>query len=89
MFGSLVPDPADMPRPLSLPSASFGALAGALRQHFAENFGYARSLPFLRGLIEYTFDTPSDPRVYIGNRAHLFYNGDSAADQSTGSAYRT
>jgi hypothetical protein len=75
------------------PKASFGdkldAFTKAVRQYVGDNFGYARTLPYLRGALEYALLTPSDPRVYFGQHMHLFYSGESVVNQSTGSVYRS
>jgi hypothetical protein len=94
MLGSLVPDPFGGWYPFMMtPKASFGqqvnAFTKAARLYFGRNFGYARSLPELRGALGYALLTPSDPRVYFGQRMHLFYSGENVVDQSTGSIYRT
>ncbi len=94
MLGSLVPDPVGTWHPFIVAKkASFGdklnALCRAGRQYFDDNFGYARTLPYLRAALEYAVMTPSDPRVYFGPRMHLFYSGENVVDQSTGSLYRS
>jgi hypothetical protein len=58
-------------------------------RYFADTFGYARVMSFLRGVIESEFFNSSSRRVYIGKRAHLYCTGDRAAEQSTGSVYRS
>jgi hypothetical protein len=93
MFGALVPDPMGSWHPFVLAKkASFGdkvnALTRAGRQYFNDNFGYARTLPYLRAALEYAVMTPSDPRVYFGPRMHLFYSGENVVNQSTGALYR-
>jgi acetyltransferase AlgX (SGNH hydrolase-like protein) len=92
MLGSLVPDPVGTWHPFMVAQkASFGgkvdALCRAVRGSVGDNFGYARTLPYLRGAVEYAVMTPSDPRVYFG-RMHLFYSGENVVNQSTGSLYR-
>jgi alginate O-acetyltransferase complex protein AlgJ len=84
MSGALVPDPMAERRPLALStdavslSSKLGALPDAVSAYFADNLGYAGSMPFLRGVIEYAFDTSSDPGVYIGRHAHLYYTHEIA-----------
>jgi alginate O-acetyltransferase complex protein AlgJ len=94
MLGTFVPDPVGGWHPFMVaPKASFGdrlnALAKAVRLYFDDNFGYARTLPSLRGALEYALLTPSDPRVYFGQHMHLFYSGENVVNQSTGSLYRS
>ena len=94
MLGSLVPDPLGGWHPFVVaPKASFGeklnAFSKAVRLYFDDNFGYARTLPYLRGALEYALLTPSDPRVYFGQHIHLFYSGENVVNQSTGSLYRS
>jgi alginate O-acetyltransferase complex protein AlgJ len=95
MLGSLVPDPVlGVWHPFMVAQkASFGskvdAFVRAIRQYIGDNFGYAGTLPYLRGALEYALMTPSDPRVYFGQRMHLFYSGENAVNQSTGSVYRS
>src|SRR5271165_5885344 len=94
MVGSLVPDPIDAWHPFRVAawktsfSDRINALTKAVRQFVGDNFSYARSLPYLRGALEYAVLTPSDPRVYFGQRSHLFYNNENVVGQSTGSLYR-
>jgi hypothetical protein len=94
MLGALVPDPVGTWHPFSVAPGKIGlgarlnALSRAVRDYVGANFGYARSLPYLRGALEYTLGTPSDPRVYFGRGAHLFYSGEDIVSQSTGSLYR-
>jgi SGNH hydrolase-like domain, acetyltransferase AlgX len=94
MLGSLVPDPIGTWHPFMMaPKASFGdklnSLTKAVRLYAGDNFGYARTLPYLRGALGYALLTPSDPRVYFGQRMHLFYSGENVVNQSTGSLYRS
>jgi len=95
MVGSLVPDPIDAWHPFRVAawktsfSDRINALTKAVRQFVGDNFSYARSLPYLRGALEYAVLTPSDPRVYFGQHRHLFYNSENVVGQSTGSLYRT
>jgi alginate O-acetyltransferase complex protein AlgJ len=94
MLGSLVPDPVGAWHPFMMaPKASFGdkpnAFTKAVQQYVGDNFGYARTLPYLRGALEYALLTPSDPRVYFGQHMHLFYSGENVVDQSMGSVYRS
>ncbi len=94
MLGALVPDPVGTWHPFSVApgktglGAKLNALSRAGRDYVGNNFGYARTLPYLRGTVEYGLRTPSDPRVYFGRRTHLFYSGEDIVDQSTGSLYR-
>jgi alginate O-acetyltransferase complex protein AlgJ len=94
MIGSLVPDPVGGWRPFTIATGKtsltdrLNALSRAVRQYVSDNLAYAHSLPYLRGALEYALLTPSDPRVYIGRNAHLFYNGEDVVSQSTGSLYR-
>ena len=94
MLGSLLPDPIGTWHPFSIAPGKPGftnrlnALSRAARDYVGNNLGYARSLPYLRGALEYSLRTPSDPRVYFGRRAHLFYSGEDIVNQSTGSIYR-
>jgi hypothetical protein len=94
MIGALLPDPVGTWRPFDLPrdrlrtTAWLAALPAAVSRYVASNFGYGRSMPLLRGITEYAFSNPSDPRVFIGRNAHLYYNGENVVGQSTGSIYR-
>jgi alginate O-acetyltransferase complex protein AlgJ len=95
MIGALAPDPTGAWRPFDLPrsqmsfSAWLGALPAAVSRYVTNNFGYGRSMPLLRGVIAYTLGSSSNPRVFIGQRSHLFYNAENVVGQSTGSIYRT
>jgi hypothetical protein len=94
MLGALVPDPVGTWHPFSIApgktdlGAKLNALSRAVREYVGDNFGYAHTLPYLRGTVEYALETPSDPRVYFGQRGHLFYSGEDIVSQSTGSIYR-
>jgi alginate O-acetyltransferase complex protein AlgJ len=94
MLGALVPDPVGEWHPFRVApgrpdlGARLDALSRAVREYVEDNFGYARSLPYLRGTVEYSLRTPSDPQVYFGQRRHLFYSGENAVSQATGSLYR-
>jgi alginate O-acetyltransferase complex protein AlgJ len=94
MIGALIPNPVDSEIPLVMQTGetSLARLKVQVRyvsRYFADTFGYARVMRFLRGVIEYEFFTSSSRRVYIGQHAHLYYTGDLAAEQSTGSVYRS
>ena len=95
MLGSLVPDPVlgGWHPFMVAQKASLGgkldALFRGLREYVGDNFGYAGTLPYLRGALEYAVMTPSDPRVYFGQGMHLFYSGENQVNQSTGSLYRS
>ena len=94
MFASLIPDPMGPPHPFTLDAGKTAfidranALSRALRNYVSDNFGYGRSLPYLRDVIGNAFQAPNDPHVYYGRNARLYYNGDNAVGQSTGSVYR-
>lgn len=82
MVGGFMPDPMSTPQPFNTMSLA------AWRDYFSDNFAYARSMPFLRGFILYALGTSSDPRVFIGRHAHLYYNAEDVVGQSTGTIYR-
>ncbi len=87
MVGALMPDPMGTQHPSTPPADRFSF--SAWRSYFSDNFGYARSMPFLRGVIQYALGTSSDPRVFIGQHAHLYYNAENVVGQATGSVYRS
>ena len=61
MFASLIPDPMGPPHPFTLDAGKTAfidranALSRALRNYVSDNFGYGRSLPYLRDVIGNAF----------------------------------
>jgi alginate O-acetyltransferase complex protein AlgJ len=94
MFGSLVPDPLGPPRPFTWDRGKTAfidranALSRAISNYVSGNFGYSRSMPYLRGFIGNEFNSPNHPNVYYGRNKRLYFNGDNAVGQSSGSVYR-
>jgi alginate O-acetyltransferase complex protein AlgJ len=94
MFGSLVPDPMGAARPFTWAGGKTAfidranALSRAISNYVSGNFGYSRSMPYLRGFIGNVFDAPNHPNVYYGRNKRLYFNGDNAVGQSSGSVYR-
>jgi alginate O-acetyltransferase complex protein AlgJ len=94
LIGSLVPDPIGPPHPFTLAGGKTGlidranALSRAISSYVSDNFGYGRSMPYVRGVIGYGFGSPPDPLVYYGRNRQLYWSRDNAAGQSIGSIYR-
>lgn len=86
MGGAFIPDPPNHRRAVELPKDKLSIRAWST--YVADNFGYARSLPLLRGSVQYALGTSSNPKVFVGQRGHLYYNGDRVTAQATGSIYR-
>ncbi len=94
MLGALVPDPMRgwqafrVPGATTAPGGAINHWARAIREFVGDDFGYAHTLPYLRGIVEYALLSPSDRRVFFGRHAHLYYGGEGVVGQSTGSLYR-
>lgn len=78
MIGSLVPDPMGTPRPFTFAGGKTGlidranALSRAISNYVSDNFGYGRSMPYLRGVIGYALGAPINPFVYYGRNRQLY-----------------
>src|SRR5579872_4466992 len=81
MAGALMPDPMGSRQPADTGHKTW-------IKSLSDRFAYARSLPFLHGVMLYMLGTSSDPRVFIGRHRQLYYSGEGAVRQSTGTLYR-
>jgi alginate O-acetyltransferase complex protein AlgJ len=94
MCGSLIPDPMGQGHPFTVATDKAGltnrlnAWSKALSTYASDNFGFGRTLPHLRGVIGNAVGASNNPSVFYGRNGQLYWNGESAAAQSSGSIFR-